>query len=45
MIESSDPSKPELRRSKRERKETNLGDDFYTFPVDDDSRSYEEAMT
>ena len=38
-IESSDPSKPELRRSKRERKETNLGDNFYTFLIDDDPRS------
>ena len=44
-IESSDPSKLELRRSKRERKETNLGDEFYTFLVDDDPRSYKEAMT
>ena len=44
-IESSDPSKLELRRSKRERKETNLGDDFYTFLVDDNPRSYKEAMT
>ena len=34
-----------MRRSKRERKETNLGDDFYTFLVDDDPRSYKEAMT
>ena len=44
-IESSDPSEPELRRGKRERKETNLGDDFYTFLVNDDLRSYKEAMT
>ena len=44
-IESSDPSERKLRRSKRERKETNLGDDFYTFLVDDDPRSYKEAMT
>ena len=35
-IESSEPSKPKLRRIKRERKWTNLGDDFYTFLVDDD---------
>ena len=34
-----------MRRSKRERKETNLGEDFYTFLVDDDLRSYKEAMT
>ena len=26
-------------------KETNLGDDFYTFLVDDDPRSYKEVMT
>ena len=44
-IESSDPFEPELRRSERERKETNLGDDFYTFLVDDKPRSYKEAMT
>ena len=44
-IESSDPCELKLRRSKRERKETNLGDDFYTFLVDDDPRSYKEAMT
>ena len=31
--------------SERERKETNLGDDFYTFLVDDKPRSYKEAMT
>ena len=43
--ESSDPSELELRRSKRERKETNIGDDFYTFLVDDDPRSSKEAMT
>ena len=28
-----------------ERKETNLGDDFYTFLVDDDPRSYKKDMT
>ena len=33
-----------MKRSKRERKETNLGDDFYTLLVDDDPRSYKEAM-
>ena len=44
-IESSDPSKLELRRSKREREETNLGDDFYTFLIDDNLRSYKEVMT
>ena len=35
-VESSDPSELELRRSKRKRKEIILGDDFYTFLVDDD---------
>ena len=45
IIESSDPSKPKLRIRKRERKETNLSDDFYTFIVDDDPRSYKEVMT
>ena len=34
-----------MRISKRERKETNLGDDFYIFLVDDDPRSYKESMT
>ena len=43
-IESSEPFELELRRSKRERKGTNLGDDFYTFLVDDKPRSYKEAM-
>ena len=33
-----------MRRSKRERKETNLGDDFYIFLVDNDPISYKEAM-
>ena len=44
-IESSDPSESELRRSKRERNGTNLGDDFYIFLVGDDPRFYKEAMT
>ena len=44
-IKYSNPLEPELRRSKRERKETNLSDDFYTFLVDDDPKSYKEAMT
>ena len=34
-----------MRRSKRKRKETNLGDDFYTFQVDDNPKSYKQAMT
>ena len=44
-IESSDPFEPELGRSKRERKRINLGDDFYTFLVDDNPRSYKRVMT
>ena len=44
-IESNDSSEPQLRRSKRERKKTNFGDDFYTFLVDDDPIYYKEAMT
>ena len=44
-IESSDPFKPRLRISKRERKETNFCDDFYTFLIDDNSRSYKKTMT
>ena len=42
---SIEPSKFELRRSKRDRKETNLGDGFYTFLIDEDPRYYKEAMT
>ena len=34
-----------MRKTKRERKDTNLGDDFYTFLVGDDLRSYKEGMT
>ena len=45
IYESNDPSEPKMGISKRERKETNLGDDFYTFLVDDNPRSYKEAMT
>ena len=43
-VQSSDPFEPKLRKSKRERKETNLGDEFYTFLVDDNLRSYKETM-
>ncbi|CAL8169743.1 unnamed protein product [Prunus armeniaca] len=35
----------EIRRSKRVRKETNLGDGFYTFLVDNDPQTYSEAIT
>ena len=31
--------------SKKNRKETNLGDGFYTFLIDDDPKSYKEAIT
>ena len=33
-----------MRRSKRERKKSNLGEDFYTFLVNDNPRSYKKAM-
>ena len=42
---SIEPSEFEPRRSKRNRKETNLGDGFYTFLIDEDPRSYKEATT
>ena len=35
----------ELRRSKIVRKETNLGDDFYTFLVDNDPQTLSEALS
>ena len=35
----------EHRRSKRNRKETNLGNGFYTFLIDRDPRSYKETIT
>ena len=35
----------EPRMSKRDRKETNLGDGFYTFLIDDDPKFYKEAIT
>ena len=41
---SIEPSKFEPRRSKINRKETNLGDGFYTFLIDDDLRSYKEVI-
>ena len=34
-----------LRGSEREMKDANLGYDFYTFLVDDNPRSYKEAIT
>ncbi|KAL6314333.1 hypothetical protein AAG906_021042 [Vitis piasezkii] len=42
---SIEPSKFEPRRSKKDRKETNLGDGYYTFLTDEDLRSYKEAIT
>ena len=42
---SIEPSEFELRRSKRDRKETNLGDGLYTFLIDEDPKSYKEAIT
>ena len=42
--ESIEPSEPEL-RSKRYRKDTNLGDGFYTFLRDEDLRTYKEVVT
>ena len=42
---SIEPFEFEPRRSKRDRKEINLGDGFYTFLMDDDPRSYKEAIT
>ena len=43
--ESIESSEFEPRRSKRDRKETKLGDGFYTFLIDEDPRSYKEAIT
>ena len=42
---SIEPFEFEPRRSKRDRKETNLGDGFYTFLIDEDPRSYKELIT
>lgn len=42
--ESNDNLEVELRRSKRARKETNLGDGFYTFLVDYNPQTYREAV-
>ena len=43
--ESIEPSEFEPRRSKRDKKETNLRDGFYAFLIDEDPRSYKEAIT
>ena len=42
---SIEPFEFEPRKSKRDRKETNLGDGFYTFLIDEDPRSYKELIT
>ncbi|RVW94194.1 Retrovirus-related Pol polyprotein from transposon TNT 1-94 [Vitis vinifera] len=42
---SIEPFEYEPIRSKRDRKQTNLGDGFYTFLIDEDPRSYKEAIT
>ena len=42
---SIEPSEFEPRRSKRDSKETNLGDGFYTFLINEDPRSYKKAIT
>ena len=42
---SIEPSEFESKRSKRDKKETNLGNGFYTFLIDEDPRSYKEAIT
>ena len=42
---SIEPFEFEPRRSKRDRKETNFGDGFYTFLIDEDLRSYKEIIT
>ena len=42
---SIEPSEFEPSRSKKDRKETNLGDGFYTFLIDDNPRSYKEVIT
>ena len=43
--ESIEPSEFEPRRSKRDRKETNLRDGFYTFLIYEDPKSYKETIT
>ena len=43
--ESIEPSEFKPRRSKKDRKETNLRDGFYTFLIYEDPKSYKEAIT
>ena len=42
---SNESSKIELRRSKRDEKETNLKNDFYTFLIYENFRFFKEAIT
>ena len=42
---SIEPFEFEPRRSKRDRKEINLRDGFYPFLIDEDPKSYKEAIT
>ena len=44
-VDPFESSEIELRRSKRERKATNFGDDFHVFVIDNDPKGYSEAMT
>jgi len=43
--ESDDNVEIELRRSKRARKATDFGNDFFTFLIDDDPLTYKEAVS
>ena len=43
--EYDDNEEIELRRSKRVRKETDFGKDFFTFLVGDDHLTYKEAIS
>lgn len=43
--EGNENEEIEPRRSKRQRKETNFGDDFYTYLIDNDPLTYKEAVT
>jgi len=44
MNTNSDALCEDLRRSKRQRKETSFGDDFYTCLVENDPTSFLEAI-
>ena len=45
MIEWKKTHIEELRRSKRQRKETSFGDDFYTYLIDKDPVTYSKAIS